>query len=318
MKRRLSFFFIACVTSTLGAQTSILVDFGQVDLPSGPETDPNGYYWNNPVVVAAGVAKGNWIGWELLSESERIDQPWAEVVEYWSDYVGYPYVLVADMVDQTGTATGSSLIITDVSQRVLYDNPVNDGGFGWAGHIYGDDLGPIPTDTGYAGTATADSWYVNFDFLATIVVTGLDDAKTYTVKLWGGHGIGENRRSLWGVAGQDKQSVETNGNTGSDPSDYGLFENVSPVNGEITITFEQGSFPNNLLPNGHMSTLEIIGDFSAGETTWYGYPIVADNWVDTGAWLGWVNISFDPWVWVDALSKYVYIGDDSGWVYIPQ
>lgn len=55
---------------------------------------------------------------------------------------------------------------------------------------------------------------------------------------------------------------------------------------------------------------------AAGET-WYGYPVAAEQWVDTGAWMGWVNIAFDPWIWVDALSKYVYIGDDSGWAYIP-
>jgi len=300
----------------MSAQTSILVDFGQPDLISGPDTDPNGYHWNNPVTVNGAV--GNYIGWQMLTEAEQTDQPWSEVIEYWTDYVGYPYVLVADLVDQTGASTGAALTITDVSQRFVYDGAVNNGGLGWAGHFYGDALGPVPTDTGYAGSAIADSWYTSFDFRATMTVTGLDDAKTYTVKIWSGQAAGAGRPSTFGVNFLDKQTFETFNNTGSNAEDYALFENVSPVNGEINITFEQGVPEDNLLPNGHLSTIEIVGDFSGGGETWYGYEVDADGWAFTGDWMGWVNVIYDPWIWSTSLDKYVIITDDTGWVYVPQ
>ncbi|MEX0332684.1 MAG: hypothetical protein AB3N64_14810 [Puniceicoccaceae bacterium] len=50
---------------------------------------------------------------------------------------------------------------------------------------------------------------------------------------------------------------------------------------------------------------------------WYGYPVDPEGWADTTPWLGWVNVTFDPYIWVVNLGKYIYIGDDSGWVYVP-
>ena len=50
--------------------------------------------------------------------------------------------------------------------------------------------------------------------------------------------------------------------------------------------------------------------------TWFGYALDEMGWADTGSWMGWVNVTFDPWVWNEALSKFVYVGDDSGWVYV--
>ncbi|MEX0324607.1 MAG: hypothetical protein AB3N33_00830 [Puniceicoccaceae bacterium] len=57
---------------------------------------------------------------------------------------------------------------------------------------------------------------------------------------------------------------------------------------------------------------------SGTSNDWYGYPIAELNWVDTDSWLSWVNITFDPWVYVDGLGKYVYLQDDSGWTYVPR
>lgn len=60
--------------------------------------------------------------------------------------------------------------------------------------------------------------------------------------------------------------------------------------------------------------------FSAGTSggnTWNGFPVDEQGWVDTGDWLHFVNVTHDPWIWVLNLNKYVYLGDDSGWVYIP-
>ena len=62
--------------------------------------------------------------------------------------------------------------------------------------------------------------------------------------------------------------------------------------------------------------LLLTGTVADAGQTWYGYTVAAENWVDTGNWMGWVNITFDPWVWVEGLAKYVYVNDDSGWVYV--
>lgn len=49
---------------------------------------------------------------------------------------------------------------------------------------------------------------------------------------------------------------------------------------------------------------------------WYGYPVEADAWVNTGNWMRWVNIHADPHVWLEDLKKYGYMGDDSGWIFL--
>lgn len=66
------------------------------------------------------------------------------------------------------------------------------------------------------------------------------------------------------------------------------------------------------------STLADVMDVGGGEPAdWYGYPIAELKWVDTGSWLGWVNITFDPWVYSNDLQKYIYVPNDSGWVWVP-
>lgn len=54
-----------------------------------------------------------------------------------------------------------------------------------------------------------------------------------------------------------------------------------------------------------------------GNDTWYGYPVAADGWVDTEGWMNFVNVAADPWVYSASLGKYLYVGDDTGWAYVP-
>ncbi|HKJ89951.1 MAG TPA: hypothetical protein VJ960_02380, partial [Oceanipulchritudo sp.] len=57
-------------------------------------------------------------------------------------------------------------------------------------------------------------------------------------------------------------------------------------------------------------------------TTWYGFSVDALGWADTGTdgaggWMnGWVNVTEDPWINVLSLDAYVYVPDNSGWIYI--
>lgn len=50
-------------------------------------------------------------------------------------------------------------------------------------------------------------------------------------------------------------------------------------------------------------------------TNWFGYPVIDSEWVDTSPWLNWLNITLDPWIWSTSLDKYIYVDNDSGWIY---
>ncbi|MEX0326298.1 MAG: hypothetical protein AB3N33_09450 [Puniceicoccaceae bacterium] len=68
-----------------------------------------------------------------------------------------------------------------------------------------------------------------------------------------------------------------------------------------------------------ISDLEVT--VSGGSETWYGYEVRPDGYVDTGpnGWFsGFVWVENDPWIWSVTLGKWVYVPDDSGWVYLPK
>jgi hypothetical protein len=312
MKKHLLTLTAVAACSGLVAQTSILVDLGKPGLQSSAETDPNGYHWNN-IAPADGATNGV-LGWELLSEEEKA--AYTNPGDHYAKEGILPYVAVPDAVDQTGVSTGVSIALTEVIDIADYTSA---GGFGLAGLEYGDDLGAIPTQTGYPATATIDSFYINWEFEVVLTVSGLDDAKTYTLRMWGGQ-ANSTRPSSFIVNGDmdGEQTIETFNNTGANEGDFAVFENVSPVNGEITIKYEQG-VEDLGTPNGQWSTLEIIGDFGGGgDGTWYDYEVDENGWANTGDWLGWVNVTYDPWIISASLGVYMYISDDSGWVYIPK
>jgi hypothetical protein len=48
----------------------------------------------------------------------------------------------------------------------------------------------------------------------------------------------------------------------------------------------------------------------------------SDPWVNTGEWMGWINVDADPWIYVMDLGKYIYmpggaITSEGGWAYAP-
>jgi hypothetical protein len=51
---------------------------------------------------------------------------------------------------------------------------------------------------------------------------------------------------------------------------------------------------------------------------WQGFPVLESGWVDTGNWFGWAFVSQAPWVWSSSLDKFVFVEDDSGWIYVPR
>ena len=56
-------------------------------------------------------------------------------------------------------------------------------------------------------------------------------------------------------------------------------------------------------------------------TTWAGYDVDANGFADTGDWMGIVNVTADPWIYVYDLGKYVYIpaeavSESGAWTYV--
>lgn len=60
-------------------------------------------------------------------------------------------------------------------------------------------------------------------------------------------------------------------------------------------------------------------------TKWGKYTVpdtTGPKWIDTGGWLGWVDVTHRPWVWRDETQEYIYVPDTSamagsGWNYTP-
>lgn len=55
-------------------------------------------------------------------------------------------------------------------------------------------------------------------------------------------------------------------------------------------------------------------------TLWAGYEVDETGWVDTGAWMGWLNVAQDPWIWSQDLQDYLYVGgisETGAWIFVP-
>jgi GH35 family endo-1,4-beta-xylanase len=66
----------------------------------------------------------------------------------------------------------------------------------------------------------------------------------------------------------------------------------------------------------------VLSDSDLG-SMWGPYPVSLENDVDTGPWLGQLNVGMDPWVWSYSLSSWLYVpaytvAQGAGWVYIPE
>ncbi|HSH08903.1 MAG TPA: DNRLRE domain-containing protein [Oceanipulchritudo sp.] len=73
------------------------------------------------------------------------------------------------------------------------------------------------------------------------------------------------------------------------------------------------------LPTDKPPTLTIT--YSMAAPTWAGYPINPDGQsVDTGSWIGWIDIEKQPWIYSYGLNKYIYVqeqfvGPGGGWIW---
>jgi len=56
-----------------------------------------------------------------------------------------------------------------------------------------------------------------------------------------------------------------------------------------------------------------LGSPDTSESAYLGYPIQSidgNQWVDTGDWLGWMEVSSTPWVWNVRASSWIYVYED--------
>ena len=61
---------------------------------------------------------------------------------------------------------------------------------------------------------------------------------------------------------------------------------------------------------------------AGGDTGWAGFTIAAENYVNTGSFLGWINISGGDWIWNLTFNKYMYLPEgfvsaSGAWIYVP-
>jgi len=104
---------------------------------------------------------------------------------------------------------------------------------------------------------------------------------------------------------------------------------------DVTLPWELGATLTGDLPDGNIEAigiyalhqpimgsmrideLQIYAEPVEGGDMWMGYPVDAQGWVDTSPWIGWVNVVSDPWVWSTVMDAHIFVGDDSGWIYVP-
>jgi hypothetical protein len=72
-----------------------------------------------------------------------------------------------------------------------------------------------------------------------------------------------------------------------------------------------------VLDNRYMQ-LEVV---TGGNPTWADYPVDGNGWVDTGTFMGWLNVTFGDIVWSTSLDGYIYlpessVGDAGAWTYV--
>ncbi len=96
------------------------------------------------------------------------------------------------------------------------------------------------------------------------------------------------------------------------------FENI-----EAYIVGEAGGWRALSLADRRLLWAGAVRGFGAGcpPATWLGYAVDANGYADTGAWLGWVNVSAAPWIWIVKLNAWAYLpeagaGESGGWAFI--
>ena len=65
------------------------------------------------------------------------------------------------------------------------------------------------------------------------------------------------------------------------------------------------------------------GSYGPATPNWAGFPLDETGNADTGGFLGWVNVTYAPWVWSFSLSGWLYLPESlvspsGAWTYVPK
>ena len=108
------------------------------------------------------------------------------------------------------------------------------------------------------------------------------------------------------------QNTDTNG-TASIEAFKGLYDISVKIGDDVYQT--SASLDENTLVSVPVVT-DGVGDY------WGSWPVGDDFWVDTGDWLGWLQVESTPWVWSLDLANWLFLPYDTaqngmGWGWIP-
>ncbi|NDV63552.1 endo-1,4-beta-xylanase [Puniceicoccales bacterium CK1056] len=69
-------------------------------------------------------------------------------------------------------------------------------------------------------------------------------------------------------------------------------------------------------------TMQVHLSSDTGASMWGSFPLLLDEYVDSGSWLGLLHVRTAPWIWSFSLSSWLYVPgitamDGMGWVFVP-
>jgi hypothetical protein len=118
-----------------------------------------------------------------------------------------------------------------------------------------------------------------------------------------------------------RMSIVIAGHTGRDRDLYAVLVRETR-NGETRDLLTRDTANKRSYFNSAFQYIPVLALYSTAsasdEAVWFGYPVDPDGWVDTGDWMGWINVRSDPVIRILSLNNWAYRGDDSGWVWIPR
>jgi hypothetical protein len=141
----------------------------------------------------------------------------------------------------------------------------------------------------------------------------------------------DQTKLFWRVEG-DTEIVQATV-LGTDEGDIGYANFRNGTTDSLSVLSMGGSAGNPASPNGadvlFWDDISVyVGaemletpNFDGGGETWAGFPVRPDGWVDTGSWLGWVEVSAKPWIWINGLNSFVYMDEatvstSGAWAYV--
>lgn len=154
------------------------------------------------------------------------------------------------LVDSTGATTGATFTIS----------PTPPAG---CENTNGTTVGPYPATATRDSIFTSTTGYCGSPSLYTYTISGLSQSRTYNVTLYASRmGAGGDARSTLFSVGMNKAIVDASENISS----VATISNISPVNGQITITQEKAPSNTNTSGFSYLGVINVTSQAASGAT----------------------------------------------------